>query len=139
MRTLSEKVLLILVAFQGLSGLAGEFGLISDPTGEALGIPLEWLDNTLFETYFIPGVILFIVLGIFPMICYAGLWKEKTWVITGSFITGIALMIWIAVEIFMIGYHSNPPLQLIYGITGMLITLFSWIRMIDRSDKTEPK
>ncbi|MDZ7717656.1 MAG: hypothetical protein U5K72_02405 [Balneolaceae bacterium] len=135
MKTLFKRILNILVGFQGLSGLAGGFGLILDPTGEALGIPQEWLLNSIFDTYLIPGVILFVVLGIFPMICYAGLWKGKDWAITGSFITGIALMIWIAVEIYMIGYISNPPLQLIYGVTGILITLVSWIRMIDRSDK----
>lgn len=139
MKKLVKRILGILVGFQGLSGLAGGFGLITNPTGEALGIPLEWLDTTLFETYFIPGVILFVVLGIFPMVCYAGLWKEKSWAIFGSLITGIALIIWIIVEIYMIGYQPNPPLQLIYGVTGVLISLFSWIRMIDRSDKTEPE
>lgn len=136
MKKLLKRILSILVGFQGLSGLAGGFGLMMDPTGDSLGIPQRWLLNSMFDTYFIPGVILFVVLGIFPMICYAGLWKQKSWAISGSFITGVALVIWIVVEIYMIGYHSNPPLQLIYGVTGILITLVSWIRMIDLPETT---
>jgi len=65
------------------------------------------------------------------MICYAGLWKQKNWAFAGSLITGIALIIWIAVEIYMIGYHSNPPLQLIYGVTGIFIILISSFFIID--------
>lgn len=136
MKKLLKRILSILVGFQGLSGLAGGFGLMLDPTGESLGIPQRWLANSMFDTYFIPGVILFVVLGIFPMICYAGLWKQKSWAISGSFVTGVALVIWIVVEIYMIGYQSNPPLQLIYGVTGILITLVSWILMVDRPGTT---
>ncbi|NBC67141.1 MAG: hypothetical protein GVY07_15970 [Bacteroidetes bacterium] len=136
MKKLLKRILSILIGFQGLSGLAGGFGLMLDPTGEALGIPQRWLGGSMFDTYFIPGVILFVVLGIFPMICYVGLWKQKSWAISGSFVTGVALVIWIFVEIYMIGYHSNPPLQLIYGLTGILIILVSWIRMVGQPGKT---
>jgi len=31
------------------------------------------------------------------------------------------LVIWIAVEILVIGYHPVPPLQLIYGLLGFII------------------
>lgn len=133
MKRILRRTLSILVGFQGLSGLAGGFGLILDPTGEALGIPQRWLANTIFDTYMIPGLILFVVLGIFPMICYVGLWKKKSWAITGSFLTGIALMIWIIVEIYIIGYQPRPPLQLIYGVTGIFISLLSLSFIIQNS------
>ena len=41
--------------------------------------------------------------------------------ILGSLILGFALLIWIIVEIIIIGYQSNPSLQLIYGILGIVI------------------
>ena len=53
-------VLLAAVLFQGLSGLVGGFGLIMDPTGSNLSIPVEWLDGSPFASYFIPGLILFL-------------------------------------------------------------------------------
>lgn len=138
MKISQRRILMVLVGFQGLSGLAGGIGLILDPSGKALSIPQEWLSNTLFDTYFIPGATLFVVLGIFPIASFGGLWKQKRWAISGSLITGIALMIWIAVEIYLIGYHSNPPLQLIYGTIGVLITLFSWINLAEELNKMEP-
>ena len=133
-KKMSERILRVLIGFQGLSGLLGGFGLIADPTGESLGIPLEWLDNTLFSSYLIPGLILFVVLGLVPLVVYYGFWKEKSWADVGSLFVGVALVIWIGVEIAMIGYQPNPPLQLIYGIIGVLITVFSLICTFDRFD-----
>jgi len=34
---------------------------------------------------------------------------------------GVALIIWIGVDIAIIGYHAEPPLQLIYGLLGLAI------------------
>lgn len=133
-----DNMLRVLIGFQGLSGLLGGFGLIANPTGESMGIPIKWLDGTTFNSYMVPGVILVIVLGIMPLVVYVGLWKEKSWAIVGSLITGFALMIWIAVEIYMIGYISNPPLQMIYGIIGVLITILSLIEAVHKFDTKEP-
>ena len=60
--------LLAALAMQGLSGLAGGYGLIADPSGEAVGLRLAWLDQTPFSDYLLPGLILLIVLGAFPLI-----------------------------------------------------------------------
>jgi len=40
-------------------------------------------------------------------------------------VVGVALLIWIGVEIAMIGYQSQPPLQLIYGLVGFFILIFT--------------
>lgn len=122
---LEIKILITFIIIQAISGLAGGIGLISDPTGASLRIPQEWLTNSPFKDYLIPGIILFTVLGIFPAIVSIGLWKEKYWGWLGSLLLGFALLIWIIVEIIIIGYQSNPPLQLIYGILGIVILLLT--------------
>ena len=122
---LEIKILITFIIIQAISGLAGGIGLISDPTGASLRIPQEWLTNSPFKDYLIPGIILFTVLGIFPAIVSIGLWKEKYWGRLGSLLLGFALLIWIIVEIIIIGYQSNPPLQLIYGILGIVILLLT--------------
>ncbi len=53
------------------------------------------------------------------------LWRKKARAWEGALILGIALLIWIFVEILVIGYQADPPLQLIYGITGLLIIIFT--------------
>jgi hypothetical protein len=87
-------------------------------------MPLTWLEGTPFASYLIPGIILFTVLGVLPMLVTYGLWRERTWSWFGSLLVGASLTIWIAVQISMIGYFAQPPLQVIYGGLGLfLLTL----------------
>jgi hypothetical protein len=117
----SLYILMALILFQGISGLFGGIALIIDPTGELLQMPLSMLDGSPFDTFLIPGIILFSILGIFPMIVFYGLWKRTNWAWTGALMVSAALIIWIGVEIWMVGYHPEPPLQLIYGLLGLFL------------------
>jgi peptidoglycan/LPS O-acetylase OafA/YrhL len=114
-------LLLIMLLFQGLSGLAGGVGLIGDPTGESLQIPIEWLAGSPFADYLVPGIVLFTVLGIFPLIAAWGVWKRKSWGRTSALLVGGGLCIWILVEVIVIGYQPEPPLQAIYGAVAVII------------------
>ncbi len=118
-RTLSVSVLMILMLFQGLSGIAGGIGILLDPTGKFMQIPLEWLQGSPFSTYVIPGIVLFAVLGLFPLAVFFGLLKQRRLAWYAALLIGIALMIWLAVEIMVIGYQPQPPLQVIYGLVGI--------------------
>ena len=53
-----------LQVFIGLGGIAGGFGLVTEPSGANLGFHMEWLSKSPFSDYLIPGLILFIVIGI---------------------------------------------------------------------------
>lgn len=124
-KPISVIVLMVSVFFQALSGLGGGVFLIADPTGETLNLPISFLRDSPFTDYLIPGTILFNVLGVYPLIVSAGLWRRKYWGWLGSILLGISLLIWIFVEILMIGYQSEPPLQLIYGILGIVILFWA--------------
>ena len=120
-KSYSLYFLMILMLFQGLSGLFGGIALVIDPSGELLQMPLSMLAGSPFNTFLIPGIILLIILGIFPMVIFYGLWKRTNWAWSGALMVSAALIIWIGVEIWMIGYHSEPPLQLIYGLLGLIL------------------
>ena len=122
-RPISDYLLLILVLFQGLSGIAGGIGLMLDPTGASMNIPLRWLEGSPFQTYMIPGIVLFTVLGLFPLACFIGLLKRSRMAWFGASLLAVALIIWIFVEILIIGYQTQPPLQVIYGAVGALMLL----------------
>jgi len=124
-RPVSVYALIVLVLLQGLSGIAGGIGLVGDTSGESLQIPIEWLEGSPFNDYHIPGWILLIILGVLPVITFFGLIRRQRWAWFASLIIAIGLMIWIAVEIMVIGYHQNPPLQLIYGSLGVLMLIFA--------------
>lgn len=121
MRPLSFYFLSAAILFQGLSGLVGGFGLIMDPTGSNMALPIEWLHGSPFDNYFIPGLFLLIALGVFPVFVIYGLWGYRSWSWLSSLLVGIMLIIWIIVEILIIGYQPAPPLQLIYGLLGFII------------------
>ncbi len=122
-RPLSAYWLMLAILIQGLSGVVGGIGLITDPTGGNLQIPLSWLEGSPFNDYLIPGLILLIVLGVFPLIVLYGLWTRLSWSWTASLLVGLALVIWILVEILIIGYQPTPPLQLIYGLLGLAVLI----------------
>ena len=112
---------MVSLLFQGLSGIAGGIGLVGDPTGDNLGIPVSWLQGSPFDDYLVPGLILLVVLGVFPLIVTYGLWTQRSWAWPAALLVGVGLLVWIGVEILVIGYQPAPPLQLIYGLLGLVI------------------
>lgn len=124
-RPVTLYVLMACLLFQGLSGILGGFMLVSDPSGESLQIPLNWLQGSPFNDYLIPGLVLLIVLGVFPLVVIYGLWVRASWAWLAALLVGIALLIWIGVEILVIGYQTQPPFQLIYGVLGIVIVVLT--------------
>lgn len=114
-----------LMLFQGISGLYGGIALVMDPSGNLLQMPLSILENSPFENFLVPGLILLTILGIFPIIVGYGLWKRKFWSWLGALAVSVALIIWICVQIWMVGYHPEPPLQLIYGLLGLILFILT--------------
>ncbi len=136
-RPVSVYILVLLMLFQGLSGFLGGTGLILDPTGESLQIPVDWLDDSPFDDYFIPGLILLAILGFFPLVVVFGLWKQFRWSWFGALVIGVALIIWIGVEVLVIGYQPQPPLQFIYGSVGLIILILVLLPSVQRFYKSE--
>lgn len=119
--------LLGLNLFQGLSGLGGGFGLMVDPTGTSMQIPLEWLEGSPFGTYLLPGLILFVVLGIAPLVVAFGVSGARPWSWVGSLLVGGGVLIWLGVEIAIVGFQAWPPLQLIYALVGVGILVLALV------------
>ena len=117
--------LVVGLVFQGLSGLYGGGVLVWDPTGAFLQMPLSLLEGSPFPTYRIPGLILFTVLGIGPLVVAVGLWRRQVWAWYGAVAVSGGLLIWIVVQVWMVGYHADPPLQLIYGSLGLVLLILA--------------
>ena len=121
---------LIVLLFTGVGALAGGWPLIMDPSGEAIGIPLKLLHGSPFSDYLIPGLLLFGVIGIGSLAALFVLWKKPkiSWITTMG--AGIALVIWILVQVAMIGYVSI--LQPIFFVIGVLefVLGFSYIKFV---------
>jgi hypothetical protein len=97
--------------------------LVIAPRGEILPLPLAALAGSPFDTYFVPGLILFGVLGFGPLVAARLAWLRHPLAPTAALIVGAGLLIWVAVEIAIIGYSNEPPLQAMYGLLGVAILL----------------
>lgn len=105
------------------------------PGGSLLQMPLSKLYSTHFSSFLIPGLILFLLLGAYPAFIVVALTKDKgsTWFIrssiykdqhwtwTGSIYEGIMLILWMDIEVMMIGYGRF--LQTCYAQLGVAIVV----------------
>jgi hypothetical protein len=122
-------VLIILIGFVGISACFSGPLLIADPSGKLIQFPEGTLDNIPFPSFLIPGIILTIIIGIYPLLVTLWLLFPKMlhipvkgplqprWYAAMS--VGIAIMIFIIVQLLFI--PSKMFLQYVYLLTGILI------------------
>ena len=125
------KGALALEVVLGIGALAGGLVLMIAPRGEIMPLPLSALAGSPFDTYLVPGLILFGVLGFGPLVAARLAWLRHPLAPTAAFIVGAGLLIWVAVEIAIIGYSNEPPLQAIYGVLGVAILLVAIRWLLD--------
>lgn len=115
------RVALAAVAwFNLVSAVVGMAGLT---LGGGLGIPLEWIEGSVFDSYFWPGVILGVVVGgvqVLALVAQYGRYR-LAWGLHAA--AGLVMMIWIFVEIAIMLVWS--PLHGIYFVTGLLQTVLA--------------
>ncbi|RJP78898.1 MAG: hypothetical protein C4524_05995 [Candidatus Zixiibacteriota bacterium] len=110
-------LLLYCAFFLALSGLLGGYGFLADPSGASLGFPPEILERLPVPTYTLPGLFLFFVLGLYPLVVIYGLWTRRPWAWGASLALSVILILWIVVEVILMAeFH---PLHLIYGLLGI--------------------
>ncbi|MBZ0201808.1 MAG: hypothetical protein K8I03_02195 [Ignavibacteria bacterium] len=113
--------LIFLLFFNFISALFGGLHLTLDPSGSSIGLPFEWINNTIFRNYFLPGLFLTLLIAVFSL--YTGIMillnRSYGWLLVVS--EGIMLCIWIAVETIIIPMQSG--LQYFYGFLGMIFII----------------
>lgn len=128
-----SNLLIYLQLFLGIGAMFGGAALMIDPSGDLIGMPLTLIESSFFKSYAIPGLILFIVLGIIPVIIASGLkmrwnsklaeklnvFRNKHWSWTFSLYSGFALIIWITVQVYII--NAFTTIHLVYITLGLLI------------------
>ena len=129
--TLTARVAIALEVFLGIGALGGGALLVLGPHGEILPLPVLALAGSPFADYSVPGAILFIVIGLGPLAAAVLTWRRHRLAPLLACATGEALIIWLAVEIAIVGYTNKPPLQAFYLALGVVIALVGihWLRL----------
>lgn len=125
--------LVILHSFLALGAIGGGVMFLVSPDGSAMGLSLDLLGDSPFNSYLIPGVILLTTLGLLPALVVVGLtvrpsWKvleglniyhDRHWSWTFSLYVGFILVLWIVGQVAMI--RELSVLQLIFVLLGVVI------------------
>jgi len=110
----------LLLAFSALNAFGGGYyGL----TG-ARGVPTEWLLGSPFDSYFIPSLFLFVVVGgsfLFASVAVLVRWS-LAWV--AAIAAGVIVLAWIGIQVALIGYVSwMQPATIIAGVVILRLAL----------------
>ncbi|MEO6851160.1 MAG: hypothetical protein ABI203_01180 [Mucilaginibacter sp.] len=143
-----RNILIGLLAILGLSALGGGGALILSPSGKLIGgLPLAMLQNSPFTDFFVPGIILFMVLGVAPLSLIISLLKKNElkffdwvncfndmhWAWTFSIYIAFALIIWIQTEMLMISsIHWSHALYTGLAVLIIFVALLPQVRNLYR-------
>ena len=139
----TRNILLILLGFLGLGAIGGGGVLIISPTGELIGMPLSELNNSPFHSFLIPGIILFSVLGLIPLLLIIALLKKPDsrlaeqinifndmhWSWTFSIYIAFILIGWIQIQmVFLQSVHWLHTFYMFYAVVIIIIVLLPQVR-----------
>lgn len=112
-----KGVLLFLHLLVGIGAVFGGWAAISDPL-KPLGAPLSLLVHSPFVNFFIPGLLLFAVIGLGNLFSAALFAGPKPLQIYSSLIISFGLIIWILVQVFML--RTVDILHVIFLLIGFV-------------------
>lgn len=149
-RPVSAWVLIVLLFFLGIGGIISGAFLFAAPDGHLVGFTSAMLKGSPFSNYLIPGIILFLFVGVYQIFVGYSLlrhpgwrWPEAInpnkgyhWAWTASWASGVILLIWIAVETALLGYISVlQPIIAIWGIILIVLTLLPGVRRYNKLNR----
>lgn len=116
---LAQVSAIVMLAFLGLSAIAGAVPMILHPFGPAASLPLSYLRFSPFHSYLIPGIILLVANGLLTLWV---LWRvvrrsPGRWLWIGF--QGCVLLVWLVVECWML--RMVIWLHYLYGAVALVL------------------
>ena len=125
-------VLSVCLVFLACSGFAGGYEMLRDPNGTPMGMSVSVLEGTVFENYFVPGLLLIGIWGGGSVVTLIGLWLGPRWLHLSllsehwawffSVLLGLGLLVWLTYQVVTL--PAVAPIQIIlYGLACFLVGL----------------
>jgi len=141
-RPAAATALIAVLFLQAAGGLGGGAALIASPKGGFIKLPLSDLAGSPFHDFLVPGLILFVVLGVAPLLVAWALlrrppvaaleainpFRRQYWAWTAAGVIGCGLLIWIAVEVTIIPFSALQPFYAAVGIAIIALALLRPVR-----------
>ena len=128
MKTVLRILAICLLLFLGFGGIYGAIMLISDPSGARFEWSLDLLKGTPFDSFLIPGIILFIANGLFPILVILFTWLKKSYADILILLQGAVLIVWLSVQLLLnpdfflpLTHYPSFSIGLLLVIIGLVL------------------
>jgi hypothetical protein len=112
-------LLATLCAAVALTAFAGGAALMLAPDGSAIHAPRTLLEHTPFGTFFLPGLLLFVAVGLSNAVAALRVLRHLPSANPTAVFAGVALFGWIIGEMVLL--RTTEPLQLGYLVVALVI------------------
>ncbi len=97
-----RSVLSGLLAFMVINAFGGGV----DGVSGAPGVPIEWLDGTPFRSYFVPGLVLLVIVGGSALGASVAVAVRARFARPAALGAGLVMLGWMVVQVLVLGYVS---------------------------------
>lgn len=125
MRTTLKILVAILLLINSVGAVYGGWNLMIHPDGSTMQMSLDWLQYSPFNSYLIPGIILFTVNGLFGIFVFGTIifrHRLYPWFVVAQ---GLILSGWIVIQIIMV--RSIVGIQVLFGSIGLALILLGYL------------
>ncbi len=123
----TRGLLMAVEVVNGLGALAGGVSLMVRPDGAIMHMPTTYLAGSPFADYFVPGLLLALVVGVGMLGAALLLLLRRPYATEAAIITGGALVIFEIVEFSIIGFNA---LQVVFGLLGAIVFVLATQRWL---------
>lgn len=93
----------VLQVFIGIGAVGGGLGLVLEPSGENLRIPIDLLHNSPFSNYLVPGIFLLAINGLGNLVGSVLSFRRYLYAGETAMVLGVFLVVWIILQVYWIG------------------------------------
>ena len=152
-RPAAVLLIIVLEVILAFLGFASGINFLQDPSGKAHGMDMSLLVTTPVTTFTPVGLFFVICYGILPILALYGLWKlprwrwtdafnkwtRQNWAWTATVLIGIILIVWIAVEVALIGSPIGLPrfLQVAMALFGAVLIALAMLPRVRTYAKSQ--
>lgn len=121
MKKILRLTVISLLIITAINAVVAGFLFITDPSGRKLGMSVEYLNFSPFNSYLIPGIVLLVVNGLLNFAAAYAVIKNKAYSSVFVIIQGILLGGWILIQVIMV--RDVSILHIIMFSVGLVFTL----------------
>ena len=119
-----SKILAILLLFTGIISIISGIMMI---VTNGMGMPVSWLEGTVFTSYLIPGLILLIVIAGATILAGILLIMRKKGALEAAAASGFGLLVWLFTEMYILTTMGSHFLHAIIFTEALVILIATMI------------